>query len=150
MSGIRWALACAAAGFCSMGLLAVGGVGFYRQAVREHAPIAAVGAAPTSTPSAPVARAPLMAPVDPQAGYYAQLRGRLRWVNARVAGQFVLTPDHTSRMMLAKSAAERAGLSQVGLSYMDVYGIINAETSWAPRAGRSKDGTPNLGIAQFE
>jgi hypothetical protein len=31
-----------------------------------------------------------------------------------------------------------------------VYGIINAETSWIPRLGASKDGTPNLGIAQFE
>ena len=25
-----------------------------------------------------------------------------------------------------------------------------AETSWVPRMGRSKDGTPNLGVAQFE
>jgi len=41
-------------------------------------------------------------------------------------------------------------LQQVGLSYRDVYGIINAETSWIPRLGASKDGTPNLGIAQFE
>jgi hypothetical protein len=54
------------------------------------------------------------------------------------------------RLLLAQSAAERAGLEQVGLSYEDVYGIINAETSWIPRMGASKDGTPNLGIAQFE
>ena len=53
-------------------------------------------------------------------------------------------------MLLARSAAQRAGLDQVGLSYRDVYGIINAETSWVPRTGASKDGTPNLGIAQFE
>ena len=38
----------------------------------------------------------------------------------------------------------------MGLSYRDVYGIIRAETSWIPRMGASKDGTPNLGIAQFE
>jgi hypothetical protein len=38
----------------------------------------------------------------------------------------------------------------VGLSYRDVYGIIRAETSWIPRLGSSKDGTPNLGLAQFE
>jgi hypothetical protein len=31
-----------------------------------------------------------------------------------------------------------------------VYGIIEAETSWIPRTGASKDGTPNLGLAQFE
>jgi hypothetical protein len=53
-------------------------------------------------------------------------------------------------MLLAKSAAERAGLQDVGLSFKDVYGIINAETSWIPRMGASKDGTPNLGLAQFE
>jgi hypothetical protein len=52
--------------------------------------------------------------------------------------------------LLAKSAATRAHLDEVGLSFMDVYGIINAETSWVPRLGASKDGTPNIGIAQFE
>ena len=37
----------------------------------------------------------------------------------------------------------------MGLSYRDVYGIINAGTTWIPRIGAA-DGTPNLGIAQFE
>jgi hypothetical protein len=62
----------------------------------------------------------------------------------------LLTPDLQSRMLLAKSAAERARLHEVGLGFPDVYGIINAETSWVPRLGASKNGTPNLGIAQFE
>ena len=68
----------------------------------------------------------------------------------RYAGNVLQTPDPQSRLLLAQSAAQRAGLEEVGLSYRDVYGIINAETSWIPRMGASKDGTPNLGIAQFE
>lgn len=88
----------------------------------------------------------------PQAGgsYYDQLRGKLRWVDVRFRGNMLRTPDPVSRILLAQSAAQRAGLHEVGLSYRDVYGIINAETSWVPRMGASKDGTPNLGIAQFE
>ena len=38
----------------------------------------------------------------------------------------------------------------MNLSYQDVYGVIEAETSWIQRTGASKDGTPNLGLAQFE
>ena len=82
--------------------------------------------------------------------YYAQLRSKLRWEPVRFAGEEHKTLDAASRLLLAQSAAQRAGLEQVGLSYRDVYGIINAETSWVPRLGSSKDGTPNLGIAQFE
>ncbi|MDB5897438.1 MAG: hypothetical protein JWP22_1793 [Ramlibacter sp.] len=82
--------------------------------------------------------------------YYEQLRNKLRWVPVRYAGNVLQTPDVQSRLLLAQSAAQRAGLDKVGLSYRDVYGIINAETSWIPRMGASKDGTPNLGIAQFE
>ena len=82
--------------------------------------------------------------------YYAQLRSKIRWVETRIGTDKLLTPDASSRVLLAKSAAERAGLQAVGLSFKDVYGIINAETSWIPRTGASKDGTPNLGIAQFE
>jgi hypothetical protein len=82
--------------------------------------------------------------------YYEQLRTKLRWLPVRYDGNVLQTPDAQSRLLLVQSAAERAGLDQVGLSYRDVYGIINAETSWIPREGASKDGTPNLGIAQFE
>src|SRR3954451_14630826 len=82
--------------------------------------------------------------------YYEQLRSKLHWEPVRYAGNVLQTPDVPSRLLLAQSAAKQAGLDQVGLSYRDVYGIINAETSWIPRLGSSKDGTPNLGIAQFE
>jgi hypothetical protein len=83
-------------------------------------------------------------------GRYDQLRTRLRWLPVRFGGTDLKTPDAQSRLLLAQSAAQRAELGKVGLSYRDVYGIINAETSWIPRMGASKDGTPNLGIAQFE
>ena len=87
------------------------------------------------------------APVqDPFAG----LRAKLHWVPTKVGRETFLAPDFESRMLLAKSAAARANLAEVGLTYKDVYAIINAETSWAPRRGASRDGTPNLGIAQFE
>jgi hypothetical protein len=116
----------------------------------EAAPVTADPVQPEVAvqPEPPARAASLPLPADP--GYYSQLRSRLRWVQTRVGADTLLTPDLRSRMLLAKSAAQRAGLTEVGLSFRDVYGIINAETSWVPRDGASKDGTPNLGIAQFE
>jgi hypothetical protein len=89
-------------------------------------------------------------PASPEESYYDELRTKVRWVPTRVGASELPGPDLHSRMLLAKSAAQRAGLAEVGLSFKDVYGIINAETSWVPRNGASKDGTPNLGVAQFE
>jgi hypothetical protein len=126
------------------------------QSTVESAP-AAANPAPAVKPAdaAPVSSRPQVAAAGPlsvaqESGYYSQLRSRLRWVQTRVGSDYLLTPDLDSRMLLAKSAARRAGLGDVGLSFKDVYGLINAETSWVPRTGASKNGTPNLGIAQFE
>lgn len=83
-------------------------------------------------------------------GYFAQLRARMKWETVRMGDRTLKTPDAVSRVLLTQAAAKKAGLDEVGLSWRDVYGIINAETSWIPRLGASKDGTPNLGIAQFE
>lgn len=99
--------------------------------------------------AAPAAKSPF-GTLAIDTSYYDQIRSRLNWLPVRYAGQPLKTPDVPSRLLLAKSAAQKAGLSEVGLSYRDVYGIINAETSWIPRLGSSKNGTPNLGIAQFE
>jgi hypothetical protein len=82
--------------------------------------------------------------------YYDQLRQKLTWLPCAMPATSCKTPDPQSRLLLARPPRKRAGLDEVGLSYRDVYGIINAETSWIPRLGASKDGTPNLGIAQFE
>jgi hypothetical protein len=81
---------------------------------------------------------------------YQKLRSQLNWTEVRLGANVLKTPDAPSRLLLVEFAAQRAGLHEVGLSHRDVYGIINAETSWIPRMGASKDGTPNLGIAQFE
>jgi hypothetical protein len=78
------------------------------------------------------------------------LRSRIKFETVRWAGKPVQTLDEASRILLAKAAADKAGLREVGLSFHDVYGVIEAETSWIPRTGESKDGTPNLGLAQFE
>jgi hypothetical protein len=112
----------------------------------------------TEVPAQPqiaLAPAPQAAAVSPfhfkvDSRYYEQLREKMNWLPVRFAGNVLKTPDPQSRLLLARAAAKRAGLEEVGLSYRDVYGIINAETSWIPRLGASKDGTPNLGIAQFE
>lgn len=114
-------------------------------AKRVHAGKVAVELAPAAEKAVPPAR--FNAKLD---AYYAQLRTKMRWMPVRYGGDVLQTPDAPSRLLLVQSAAERAGLDKVGLSYADVYGIINAETSWIPRMGASKDGTPNLGIAQFE
>jgi hypothetical protein len=62
----------------------------------------------------------------------------------------VQTLDESSRLMLAQAAAEKAGLKDVGLSYEDVYGVIEAETSWIPRSGMGNNGVQSHGLAQFE
>jgi hypothetical protein len=82
--------------------------------------------------------------------YYEQLRSRIHWEPIRLGDRMLKTPDPVSRVLLTQAAAQKVGLATVGLNWRDVYGIINAETSWIPRLGASKDGTPNLGIAQFE
>lgn len=78
------------------------------------------------------------------------LRSQLKFDTVQFGGKPVQTLDEASRIALVKAAADKAGLHAVGLSYHDVYGLIEAETSWIPRTGSSKDGTPNLGLAQFE
>jgi hypothetical protein len=79
-----------------------------------------------------------------------ELREKIRWIPVKHAGAKAMTPDAASRLLLAKSAAERAGLQEVGLNYQDVYGLIMAETSWVPRTGVGKTGTHSYGLAQFE
>jgi hypothetical protein len=79
----------------------------------------------------------------------AALQARLRWVPADLGGGRV-TLDAASRLLLARSAAEWAGLREVGLDFRDVYGVINAETSWVPRTGMGKNGVASAGLGQFE
>jgi hypothetical protein len=96
-----------------------------------------------------LAAAPALKPTAAQASV-EMLRAQLKYDTVRWGGKPVQTLDEASRVKLAQAAAHKAGLQKVGLSFHDVYGIIEAETSWIPRTGSSKDGTPNLGLAQFE
>jgi hypothetical protein len=115
-------------------------------AVAEPAPVAAAPKAPAIAFSSSGRKGGLGFNME----QFDELRDQLRWLPVRYAGNMLKTPDAPSRLLLVQAAAEHAKLEEVGLSHRDVYGIINAETSWIPRMGASKDGTPNLGIAQFE
>ena len=153
MMKLSWTATSAVACALALSLEAIAVAGWYRPQVPSLALPAPVvqAAAATRTQVLPLRLPAMPATAAAQEdSYYSQLRSRLRWVETRIGSDKLVTPDAGSRMLLAKSAAERAGLHEVGLSFKDVYGIINAETSWIPRTGASKDGTPNLGIAQFE
>ncbi|HSV36585.1 MAG TPA: hypothetical protein VLI46_13565 [Ramlibacter sp.] len=145
----RWPAYSAIAGFTAVALGCLFSLGVQKPlTLPQHGGTVTVLAEPSPAPA--LGAGPAAQEAAPDAGYYNQLRARLRWVQTRMGGDMLLTPDLNSRMLLAKSAARHARLSEVGLNFQDVYGIINAETSWVPRTGASKDGTPNLGIAQFE
>jgi hypothetical protein len=99
---------------------------------------------PAKAPVITLAKAPSVPATE------SALRSLIKYETVKWGGKPVQTLDEASRVLLAQAAAKKAGLHEVGLSYRDVYGIIEAETSWIQRTGASKDGTPNLGLAQFE
>jgi hypothetical protein len=110
---------------------------------------AAVAAVSPATP--PAIR--LAAPVANAAVKFATedaLRAQLKFESVKYAGKRIDTLDEESRILLVQAAAERAGLQKVGLSFHDVYGVIEAETSWIPRTGLGKNGVTSHGLAQFE
>lgn len=112
---------------------------------------AAATAAARQQPAAAVAK--LAAPVAKSAATLAfdpSLRSQLKFETVVWGGKPVQTLDEASRILLTRAAAKQARLHEVGLTYHDVYGVIEAETSWVPREGASKNGTVNLGLAQFE
>lgn len=114
---------------------------------------AADAAAPVAAAAGPLVQAAVQAAVPMaavQQGYFEQLRAKVRWVDVRLGDKKLRTPDDPSRLLLVQAAAQRAGLTEVGLDYHDVYGVIEAETSWIPRVGFGKNGTPSFGLAQFE
>lgn len=137
MSSERWLALLALLG---LGLVIAGVAGWAAKPLAAHAPqVAHRQVSAIQLPRVLIA-----------ADHFDRLRVQLRWVPTKIGRDTLLAPDFASRMLLAKSAAERANLAEFGLGYRDVYGIISAETSWAPRTGASLDGTPNIGIAQFE
>ena len=145
----------------SLALVGIAGLNHATFTESVSAPVAA----PARVVTAPMAVAAAVAPVANPIATLSQgattavrsalasaddLRKMIRWVPVNHSGDKVMTPDAASRLLLAKSAAERAGLQEVGLNYQDVYGLIMAETSWVPRTGLGKNGTHSYGLAQFE
>ncbi|MBC5764017.1 transglycosylase SLT domain-containing protein [Ramlibacter albus] len=116
------------------------------------APVASFPVVKTVTAAAAVAALKPATPaaIDLESTDVETVRAQLKTDTIKWGGKPVQTLDEASRILLAQAAAEEAGLHEVGLTYEDVYGIIEAETSWVQRTGASKDGTPNLGLAQFE
>ena len=112
-------------------------------------PVVVAAVAPETNPLATLGvEAPAAVRSEPVPA--GDLREKIRWVPVNHDGAKVMTPDAASRLLLAKAAAERAGLEKVGLNYQDVYGVIMAETSWLPRTGMGKNGVRSYGLAQFE
>jgi len=107
------------------------------------------GAAALPVPAQAASAASASAPQTLRA-YYERLRSQLDWMTVRVGSRDVRTPDPKSRLVLAKAAADRAGLDEVGLDWRDVYGVISAETSWVPRDGIGRNGVTSQGLAQLE
>ncbi|MES3002757.1 MAG: hypothetical protein V4787_18855 [Pseudomonadota bacterium] len=151
MTRATWPIYSAIAGFVTAGLIyfAVLAMGQARRA-----PVVPVSSVPAMVSvrmsTSPLEAAPVpvvvAVPTASEERYYDSLRGNIRWIRTRLGR----APDYDTRLLLAKSAAQRAGLAEVGLGYRDVYGIITAETSWVPRTGAGRQGTPSYGVAQFE
>ena len=114
--------------------------------------VTAAAAVATTKPGTPPAIR-LAAPVANAAIKFASeeaVRQQLKFDSVKYGGKSIKTLDEESRLMLVQLAAQRAELHKVGLSFEDVYGVIEAETSWIPRTGMGKNGVSSYGLAQFE
>lgn len=142
----------ATAAFAMLTAAIGGGAAMMSHGVPDAAPVpvakvvSAAAAVAALKPAAPPAITLAAAKPSPE----DRLRAQLKYETVRYGGESLRTLDEASRLMLVEAAARQAGLHKVGLSHHDVYGIIEAETSWIARTGASKNGTPNLGLAQFE
>lgn len=122
-----------------------------RAAATATAAAAAAAVSQAAPAAAPAIR--MATPVAAAAVRFASheaVRARIKFETVRYAGKPVKTLDEASRLLLTQAAAARAGLHKVGLSYQDVYGVIDAETDWIPRTGMGRNGVASIGLAQFE
>ena len=117
-------------------------------ATASRAAAAVAKAAPAATPSVRIAMPAATAAV--KLASHEAVRAKIKFETVRYGGKSVKTLDEASRLLLVRAAAQRARLHEVGLGYQDVYGLIDAETSWIPRTGLGKNGVQSIGLAQFE
>ena len=139
---------------------AAAATGAVEKTTSAAAAVARSTAAATTSAAAAVAAVAARSPAVPPAIRAAtavasvtsekELRARIKWVPVRWDGEKTKTLDEASRLLLAQAAAEHAALHEVGLGFEDVYGVINAETSWVPRKGMGRNGVTSAGLAQFE
>jgi hypothetical protein len=118
-------------------------------AVQTVSAAAAVAAVSPAAP-APIRLATPVAKTAMKVASAQAVRTQIKFETVRYAGKTVKTLDEESRLLLVHAAAQRAGLHKVGLTAEDVYGVIEAETSWIPRTGMGKNGVASYGLAQFE
>jgi soluble lytic murein transglycosylase-like protein len=118
-------------------------------AVKTVTAAAAVAATKAVAPAAIRLAAPMASAAVKFASEKA-LRTQIKFDTVRYGGKRIKTLDEESRLLLAQAAAHKAGLHEFGLGYEDVYGVIEAETSWIPRTGKGKNGVNSYGLAQFE
>jgi hypothetical protein len=78
------------------------------------------------------------------------IAGMLAASSAMAAPAAPASLEPAVRLKLARSAADKAGLHEVGLDFRDVYGVISAESSWVPRTGLGRNGVVSEGLGQFE
>jgi hypothetical protein len=114
--------------------------------------VTAAAAVAATSPAAPAAirLATPAASVAIKVASEESLRKQIKFESVKYAGKSIKTLDDESRLLLVQAAAAKAGLHKVGLGFEDVYGVIEAETSWIPRTGMGKNGVASMGLAQFE
>jgi hypothetical protein len=81
---------------------------------------------------------------------FERLRQSLRYVEVTVGKQKHSVLDMASRITLVKAVSEEMKLSDNGLKWTDLYGIIHAETGWVARDGMGANKVKSSGLAQME
>lgn len=122
------------------------------------ATVAAVFSPQADAKSAPMAQkdSPAMIVLASQAANAVQAAPEGVWVptlppvTVRIEGKDMAAMHPFDRVRLCQVVAKQEKLAAVGKDWRDIYAVINAETAWAAREGKSKSGEPNYGLAQLE
>ncbi len=105
---------------------------------------------PGSTQAAVLTPMDDLAHLSDEARAMEELRRKLNYVEVSYQGRKVMVLDAPSKVLLTQQAAKASELTQTGLNWKDLYGVIHAETAWIPRDGMGKNGVVSEGLAQME